>query len=545
MNLINDSWIPVRHRNGDHALIASWQITEQHDSNPIVALAAPRADFNGALMQFLIGLLQTSTSAKEDEWEELLEQPPTPDDLKQQFLPHAKAFELAGDGPRFMQDCNLPEGEEKPIAALLIEAPGEKSLRDHTDHFIKRGGVNGLCSACTAAALFTLQTNAPSGGVGHRTSLRGGGPLTTLVIFDPKTAGDDLRATLWRNLWLNVLEKPSFLSLGNAKKTAPADIFPWLAPTRTSEAKTGKQTTPEDTHPAQMFWGMPRRIRLDFKNTEEGHCDICGYFSETLVTRYITKNYGVNYTGPWKHPLSPYNVDKQGVPLPVHAQPGGVSYRHWLGLVQKSSSRESAKIVTQFQEHRKLFHQQFRVWAFGYDMDNMKARCWYEATIPLYELEQAYRKHFEGTVERCINAASEVKNYLVRALKEAWFDRLEDAKGDFSFIDLAFWQNTETDFYGCLQDLADSLQTEADKSAAMDRIRERWYKVLVSQAEAQFDQWATSGFFEYENPRRIAQAYNKLRRQLWGKKLRTDTLELPLKSEQPVQEGVLTDVVTV
>lgn len=527
MNLIENPWIPVLCRNGDAKRIAPWQVTEDHNHNPIVALSAPRADFNGALVQFLIGLLQTTTTIENQaDWENFLAEPPTPSELKEQFAPIASAFEFTGEGPHFMQDLRLSEGEEKPISSLLIEAPGEKSLRDNLDHFIKRGAVTGMCIPCAATALYTLQTNAPAGGVGHRTSLRGGGPLTTLVVFDPKTAGDSLGATLWRNLWLNMLTRPSFLRLsGNPKKAESTDLFPWLAPTRTSEAKTGKSTTPQDVHPAQVFWGMPRRIRLDLENTQEGLCDICGDHSQTLVTRYFTKNYGINYIGPWKHSLSPHNIDKQGTPLPMHPQPGGMNYRHWLGLVQKGAGREPARVVNEFLEHRKVPEQQFLVWAFGYDMDNMKARCWYEATIPLYELDAAYRKDFEVTVEKCIQAAGETRGYLVSALKQAWFKRPGDVKGSFSFADLAFWQSTEADFYICLRDLAHRLQTETDHSAVMEQIKENWRKVLCGQALNLFARWVASSAIENEDPRRIAEAHNKLEQNL--KKLRK-TLELPI-----------------
>ena len=53
-------------------------------------------------------------------------------------------------------------GNKKPIEALLIEAPGDKTLKENADHFIKSGMEKSVCPACTAMALFTLQTNAPS-----------------------------------------------------------------------------------------------------------------------------------------------------------------------------------------------------------------------------------------------------------------------------------------------------------------------------------------------------------------------------------------------
>src|SRR5713226_3112872 len=350
MNLVTQNWIPVQRKDGARERIAPWQLTENHQSNPVVSLDAPRADFNGALIQFLIGLIQTAAPPKDEgRWEESFLSPPTPETLKQAFAPVAPFFNLAGDGPRFMQDFDLQDSEKKNIATLLIETPGDNTLRNNTDHFIKRGGVNGMCPTCCATALFALQTNAPSGGAGHRTSLRGGGPLTTLVV-----SGD----SLWHTVWLNVLEEFTFLNIYDSpKNNKEADRFPWLAPTRTS-GKDGVTTTPVDVHPAQMYWATPRRIRLDLTSVIAGSCDICGEATSHLIQHYYMQNYGVNYKGPWRHPLTPHIIDKDGMPLPRHAQPGGVTYRHWLGLVQTETkeNREPARVVFEF--HKRLISEE-------------------------------------------------------------------------------------------------------------------------------------------------------------------------------------------
>ena len=336
-----------------------------------------------------------------------------------------------------------------------------------------------------------------------------------------------------------MLERRTFLTLpGNPQKSELKDVFSWLAPTRTSEAKTGRDTTPDDVHPAQMFWGMPRRIRLDFQNVRAGRCDLCGAETDTLISQFITKNYGIDYNGPWLHPLTPHSFDKQGAPLPRHPQPGGVSYRHWLGLVQAGESRQPARVVDAFNQRNTELRAQFILWAFGYDMDNMKARCWYESMMPLYQLTGATLEDFEVTAKACVEAAETVRGYLVSALKQAWFERPGDAKGDLSFIDLSLWQNTETEFYNMLHDLAEALNGGQDGFIAMNQAKERWHKVLCQQALFLFDQWAASGAFEYENPRRIATAYNQLRRSLYGKKLRTTVLALPEKRKAEVSDNV-------
>jgi len=532
-NLIMDSWLPVRRARGPQEMIAPWQITDQHEANPIIALAAPRADFNGALIQFFIGLLQTvvpPTKADNDDWLAWLEQAPAPAVLKEKFERIQHAFNLQGDGPCFMQDIDELQGDTKPVDALLIEAPGAQTLRNNADHFVKRGGVEALCPACVASALFTLQTNAPGGGAGHRTSLRGGGPLTTLAIIDSQD-GNGLVETLWRNVWLNVLRQHDLESLTDAAdKQADADIFPWMAATRSSHSKQGgRDTYPGDVNPLQMYWAMPRRIRLDWENTQAGECDICGVQDDRLVSQYVTQNYGVNYNGPWKHPLSPHSLDKKdNTPIPQHPQPGGMSYRHWLRFVAGEELSEAAQVITAFNKRNPGDNKlQLRLWAFGYDMDNMKARCWYETVYPLYLLDEHIRINFIGRAQLLVEAAIEVSKYVRGTIKEAWFKRPGDAKGDTSFIIESFFQHTENTFFAKLHHLRDELVSGGNDIAVLNA----WHNDLKKSALNMFDYWAARGDVSVVNPRRIAMAHKKLNNLLHSKKLKK-LLLIPDKKEE-------------
>src|SRR5690606_373943 len=270
MNLLETAWIPVRRASGQQDWVAPWQIAEPD----IVALDSVRADFNGALVQFLIGLIQTTTPMDSHaQWQQWYDRPPSAEQLKEWFAPVLFAFEVAGDGARFMQDfslrtMNVADKDFNEIGALLIESPGENTLKENKDHFIKRGAVNGLCPCCAVTALFTLQTNAPSGGNGHFTSIRGGGPLTTLVVAEPGRS-------LWNTVWLNVRERSQFIgSSGNSDLQSLQYVFPWLADMAQIQLPGGK-TAPVQVHPFHVFWGMPRRIRLDFSQTVSGNCSLC------------------------------------------------------------------------------------------------------------------------------------------------------------------------------------------------------------------------------------------------------------------------------
>lgn len=503
MNLIKTAWIPVDRQSGPNQRIAPHQITDAED--PVIHLAAPRPDFNGALLQFLIGLLQTACAPEDqNQWAEWLEQPPPPATLEKYLSPLAYAFELDSDGPQFMQDFDELDGDQKAIASLLIDAPGAQTQRQNADHFIKRNQVESACPACAATALFTLQTNAPSGGAGHRTSLRGGGPLSTLIALDP--VNSDLPNDLWRTIWLNVLDQAALRILpGDTSSGDPKVIFPWLTHTRTSEKRTGRNTTPVDAHALQMYWGMPRRIRIDWEDTRGGICDLCGTASDRLVFRYLTQNYGTNYSGVWQHPLSPHQINKEGEPLPRHAQPGGINYRHWLALTSGGDSEIPALVVKVFAD-RKLDAEQLRLHVFGYDMDNMKARCWYDVTFPLYSLNPSILERFSTRIRALIDAASKTANLTRSSIKEAWFKRPGDTKGDTAFLVEAFLNQTENAFFAQLEELIGLLESGNDGRTSLYS----WQATLSRSALNLFDYWTTRGDFETINPRRVVEARRKL-----------------------------------
>lgn len=406
-NLIYDKWIGVKRADGTAEKIAPWEITTNIETNPIVSINTPRPDFNGSMMQFLIGLVQTTISPKDDRtWRKHFLRPPTPEQLKESFSSVSSAFNFDENGSGlFMQDYELNiDSKKSRVDSLLMEMPGDNTLKNNADHFLKRDSVTKMCPTCCAMALFNLQLNAPSGGAGHRTSLRGGGPLTTLILGE----------NLWHHVWLNIVVEDNFTQLGDVSHTDLSDIFPWMGPTRTSEPRTGVITTPMDVSPKQMYWGMPRRIKIDFEQREDGECDICSESCDSLITKYITKNYGVNYEGNWAHTLSPHREEKSQL-LPRHPQPGGITYRYWVGLVQhdSSDSYHPALVVDEFFKRPRnlseVFQHSPRLWAFGFDFDNMKVRSWYESTMPLITVNENIRKKYEITVERLVTCAEVIK----------------------------------------------------------------------------------------------------------------------------------------
>ena len=444
-SLLREPWLPVRRASGP-AWIRPAQLTESLAFDPVLALDWPRPDFRIAGLEFLIGLLATACPPSDRrDWTQRWRTPPTPEELDAAFTPLAHAFDLDGPGPRFMQDFEDIQAEPNDIAGLLIEAPGEQTLKRNADLLVKRGQATRLGREAAAMALFALQTAAPAGGAGNRTGLRGGGPLTTLAI--PPRVGPLL---LWHLLWANTP-----LGAPPAAKDLPR-ILPWLAPTRTSEA--GQTISQTADHDLLNFWAMPRRIRLDFRTTEAGeHCDLTGLPGPVFATSWRQRPYGANYQS-FEHPLSPHYrpKPKEKILLPVHPQPGGIGYRHFLGLLVPTDAGKPAACIAEFETHRLGRcavdgDYAWRILAAGYDMDNMKARSFVEAELPVFApSDPARRDKCANTTKTLIGGAKEAADLLRRAVRMALF--AEGAKpaldaGLFATLRARFWTDTEPAFY--------------------------------------------------------------------------------------------------
>jgi CRISPR system Cascade subunit CasA len=490
-NLIREKWIPVTRLKGQFESIAPFEITSQNDANPVVAFAWPRPDFDLASHEFLIGLLAAIFPADPGEpkqWLKLFHEPPSPDELAAAFEPFADAFVLDGDGPRFLQDLDKLDGEELPIECLFIEAPGANTIKLNKDLFVKRGQLCILSRAAAAITLYTLQQFAPSGGAGHRTSLRGGGPLVTLALPD---GGQTSRSTLWRRLWLNMAAD---LRLDPSEKSK---AFPWLAPTRTSAKK--EVVHEADAHRVQAFFGMPRRIRLIFsENTRRKPCDLIGDVDDIICTGLKAVPWGVNY-GVWRHPLTPYykaKANSNDSVLPVHTPEGRLGYRQWLGFVFEGDGARPADVILNAKDRlRNLgppWKDSSRLFAGGYAMDNMKALAFAEAEMPLHRLDPELAKDIENFARLMVNAASVAASILGVALRRAVFGPKAEVKADQTVLTTPrerLWEITENDFHKTLDAAITSLADDPHGDE-QEKLAHSWRQTLEHTALSIFDDTA-------------------------------------------------------
>jgi CRISPR system Cascade subunit CasA len=245
-SLIDSEWLPMRRASGRRVVIRPSGLTADINDDPIVSPEWGRADLDVATLELLIGLLAVACPPYDgSDWLDRWNVPPSQDDLDAALGPLAEFFDLDGDGPRFMQDREPLQGATTPVEALFIGAPGANTQKLNRDLFEKRDRLRHLSRPAAAIALFALQAFAPVGGGGHRTSLRGGGPLTSLIVPGPRRDGTAL--SLWHMLWANVPRGQS------AKAKELGYIFPWTAPTRVSDRNL--LTTAEDVHPYKLSLG--------------------------------------------------------------------------------------------------------------------------------------------------------------------------------------------------------------------------------------------------------------------------------------------------
>lgn len=440
LNLISDAWIPVVDCNGARGVIAPWQMADPD----LVRTDWPRPDLDIACLELLIGLVRLSDPpVDDDDWE--ARQIPKSERLRGRLAPFSDAFELLGDGPRFMQELGGLEAEVRPPGALFIDSGGDGGTL-----MVREARYGALDLPTAAMALFTIQTQAPSGGRGNLTSLRGGGPMITLV--DPGQG-------LWPLIWTNV---PA------GEPTAP-NILPWMRPTISSEG--GRQYFPHQGHPAEVFFGMPRRLRL----VSEGDS----------VTGVMQRPAGTKYAG-WRHPLTPYYRVKPGDdPLPVRPRAGLFGYRNWLGIVAampEGELRERARMVDEWDERGD--RKRAQVIVAGWAMENMKARDFILSRAPLVDLDEERALCLAGIIEVAELLASVMRGALAPVLAEG--EAREAARE-------AFFVRTQGAFEKRLADLvALPAEPEVFESARVGLVRS-WLDDMRRAALTIFEELALPG----------------------------------------------------
>ena len=152
-------------RDGSRRVIAAWQMADPD----IVALDWPRMDLNIACLELLIGLVYLADSPEDDDdWAE--RRTPDPERLRERLARFEPAFNLLGEGPRFLQDLEPLTGEPSAPDMLFIDSAGESTEKNNADLMTWRARYPRLPLPMAAMALYAFQAFAPAGGKGNRRS---------------------------------------------------------------------------------------------------------------------------------------------------------------------------------------------------------------------------------------------------------------------------------------------------------------------------------------------------------------------------------------
>jgi CRISPR system Cascade subunit CasA len=537
LNMLTDPVFPVVKASGARHWIGFSGLLEEHGDFP-AAFDWPRADLNVASAELAIGLLcLIYRPASHKEWEAIWD---GGSDIKlaERISVLARHFNLFGDakgkGPRFCQELEPLDGEANLADALFIDSPGINGQKKNTDLMTHRDRFPALGLKAAAMALYALQQFAPSGGAGNRTSLRGGGPMTTLVMPYTTAGAVPLRCQLLFNL--PVLFESEWLEDEEMSRA-----LPWLRPTITSEGAPPEEVAEASpaAHSAQALFGMPRRIRLVAEGS--GPCPLTG--EEGLrVTGFVQKPWGVKYST-WRHPLTPYRQNKEEAPYTVKPKPVRFGFRDWVGItvgrVEAADKAYPAEVVSalslRMKALRKRGYREVQVLAAGWAMNNMEAESYLHSVQPLYlapDDRNDLAEVITGTARRFAAAAEDAVRQLRGSLNEALFGGQAKSTNTSLFEESTdyFYESTEDAFHAAL------LSLKNDGKVSEDETRARaWLATLRRVALSIFDKQASSLLADTQDVKlaaRITGAYATLAGRLSVTSKIAEALGIP----QPVEK---------
>ena len=456
LNLITDHWIPVRLRDGTRRLIAPWEI--RHED--IVFPDWPRPDFNLACLELLIGLVYLTSPPDSDRGRR---RPPSEKELKSKMINYAHAFNLQGKPPLFLQDYNYISEKSKKPDMLFIDSAGEESVKKNTDVMTHRDRYPGLDPEMAAMALYTLQSFAPAGGSGNQTSMRGGGPLVTLVKPED--------ATLWDIIWMNMPTGAPW------PPQQLEDVLPWMRKLSKDDSKSRDDPMITDTRcNPEVFFGQPRRLQLVF--------DQAG-----MVIGIKQQKGGNNYKSErWRHPLSPYYYRKDKKVLPQHPRPGRLTYASWPGIAIDDEKGERAEVVKRYERSG----DKANLLIGGWVMKNMSPQDFQWIEVPLWHLDKEKKKKAIALIRAGVKSAdalgkailftkvkkgNEPSKKLTKNVKEL----LKKFKKSGEPFKEVFFGDTERRLIKLISEINGS-------SRSYPEIAQEWLSYLHDKAMALFDQ---------------------------------------------------------
>jgi CRISPR system Cascade subunit CasA len=481
-------------------------LTSEFEADPVTKLDMLRPDLQAAALQLLIGLANLSFQPDDVEgWHELWMNPLSPEQLREAINPWDPYFTLdAPSGPRMFQDYDMVTGvlendpDIVPARELLIDGKHE--------HFAVDAGTGVLCRRIAGFALQTLQTEASSGGRGHRKSLRGGSALTTLIRPGPRREGG--AETLYDLVLANMRQgsRPS--------SNAAADILAWLKPIIPGKKRV---TTPEDGHVLTESFATPRRIKLIIEpNSDNRACDLTGDVDDYVVTGYVRLPDGPIYAG-FRHNLSPYYRKKAEHALAAVQGPNRrMSFEDWSASRFRSTdgNQEPATVVTNFLMSRLAnieppARRGARMQISGYAMDNAKVLRFHEEVMPVHvPSDTADDQALKDLSDRLVQATKAVEAILAVQVRRALYRDKDPAAKTSSSVHRSrekLWIALDEAFHGSMAKAA-----QDTSEAFIDQIENQWKDDLKEAALNTFDSLVVIDDRLTQHPDRVVRARNTL-----------------------------------
>ena len=190
MKLLEDAWIPI---GNQQTITLQTLLTQAVDCQ----ISLPRDDMEMACLQLLICLVQSLFTPPDTETlKQRIKIPLTTDQYQAGIDGIESWFDLSHPDQPFMQTRGVKSKELTPMDKLFAGLDSSTS-----SVFVNEPGLaDRLCPSCTSIGLYNQANNAPSFGGGFKGSLRGGTPISTLVLDRLHETKDGLRQRIWRNV---------------------------------------------------------------------------------------------------------------------------------------------------------------------------------------------------------------------------------------------------------------------------------------------------------------------------------------------------------
>ncbi len=400
LNLLSTAWVPALLPNGTVKTLSLREIP----ASGALRVQHPRADFSALITELVVSLFQTlAAPATVAARNRMLSEPSSVD--WSQFTDQHAAFEVLGDGPRFLQAPEVLGKDLVPVSALLFEAPGDKTVRENRDHQYRREAFGHMCPRCAAVGLFLTQSHTRQNGAGYYTGPRGGSVMTVLVEG----------ASLWETVVLNLLPQPQFQAK-HADAEAPVGVYPWMAG---KEAFTLTALRPEHYGAHGVLWWTPVGIRLATEANESGQaCSECGDAAPTLVSGLYRAPAKARVPAFLKHPLTCYkpHPKEEGAELPMLVPPKPLTLEDWLALTLGTTSLGALPALTLLSSRQA---ERTHLRAFGPQMHIASLMSWFDETAPVFVCEDPQEAEGIKSVARALlKTMQEVQPVLWKALRE-------------------------------------------------------------------------------------------------------------------------------